>query len=167
MLAGRVHGSGPYGWQGQHGDLGTYVRNTISRLGGRGLEEGQMHALVEYLERMPAPPVLPEALPVDRARAIARGRELFFGASGCSGCHVDARGTDRHVHDIGTKVAADEKADFDTPTLRFVKGTAPYFHDGRYKTLADLLADESSKMGSSARLDARDRDALAAFVETL
>ena len=36
---------------------------------------------------------------------------------------------------------ADRDPKFETPTLRFVSGTAPYFHDGRYRTLRELLVE--------------------------
>jgi cytochrome c peroxidase len=57
--------------------------------------------------------------------------------------------------------------EFDTPSLRFVAGTAPYFHDGRYKTLDDVLTAPDHAMGESTRLTRRDRAALVAYLETL
>ena len=56
---------------------------------------------------------------------------------------------------------------FDTPSLRFIGGTAPYFHDGRYKTLDDLLLAPDHVMGDSTRLSRQDRAALVAYLETL
>ena len=50
----------------------------------------------------------------------------------------------------GAKVAICEASLlFDTPSLQFVGGTAPYFHDGRYPTLIDLLDanDEQIRRG--------------------
>ncbi|MFO0548851.1 MAG: c-type cytochrome [Polyangiaceae bacterium] len=91
---------------------------------------------------------------------VARGRQLF-GEAGCAACHLEGSGTDGEMHALGAS------ASVDTPTLRFISGTAPYFHDGRYLTLEDLLADPDSKMGTSAALPASDRDALAAYLETL
>ena len=56
---------------------------------------------------------------------------------------------------------------FDTPSLRFIRGTAPYFHDGRYPTLEALLADPASTMGHTASLQEPDRAALAAYLRSL
>jgi len=56
---------------------------------------------------------------------------------------------------------------FDTPTLRFIRGSAPYFHDGRYPTLEALLSDPGSRMGHSAALPEADRAALVAYLRTL
>ena len=56
---------------------------------------------------------------------------------------------------------------FDTPSLRFVSGTAPYFHDGRYATLRDLLASTDHDMGHTMHLSHGEREALAAYLESL
>jgi cytochrome c peroxidase len=56
---------------------------------------------------------------------------------------------------------------FDTPSLRFIRGTAPYFHDGRYPTLEALLEDPTSTMGHADTLSVQDRAALAAYLRTL
>ena len=37
------------------------------------------------------------------------------------------------------------KGAFKTPTLRYLNTTAPYFHDGRYKTLSEAVSHYSSK----------------------
>ena len=63
--------------------------------------------------------------------------------------------------------AKDIQTSFDTPSLEFIGGTAPYFHDGRYATLEALLADPESSMGHSASLPAEDRAALAAYLRSL
>jgi len=36
--------------------------------------------------------------------------------------------------------------EFDTPALRWVAATPPYFHDGRHATLLDLLRDPTHGM---------------------
>jgi mono/diheme cytochrome c family protein len=168
MLAGRARTTAPYGWQGKHGDLKSYLGNTFSRLGGTGLHQGgpgELEALITYLEKLPGPAV--GEAPASAAE-IARGKELFFGAAqGCASCHLDGVGIDGSPHDVGSKVTADLEPKFDTPSLRFVRGSGPYFHDGRYPTLRDLLSSPETKMGHTAHLAQRDVAALAAFLETL
>ena len=78
-----------------------------------------------------------------------QGRALFHAEeTGCAKCHVNG-GTDAKTYDLGTKSAGDKDDKFDTPSLRFVGGTAPYFHDGRYDTLLDLLTSTDSQMTPS------------------
>jgi hypothetical protein len=56
---------------------------------------------------------------------------------------------------------------FDTPSLAFVGGTAPYFHDGRYATLDALLVESDGKMGHTHALSREDRAAMIAHLESL
>jgi cytochrome c peroxidase len=153
-LAGRVHGTAPYGWTRNMGTLPEYVGSTVERLGGSGLSGDELAALASFVERMPAPAV------VATADDVSRGRRVFE-ASGCSDCHRDVLGTDHLAHEVGGGAA------FDTPSLRFVGRSAPYFHDGRYPSLDALLSDPTSEMGRTAAISADDRRALASFLESL
>jgi cytochrome c peroxidase len=166
MLAGRMGHTAPYGWNGQRPDLTDYVQTTVGRLGGAGISQPLIASIVDYLGAVPPPPA--PAQGGDATERVARGRRLFFDAAqGCSSCHVGATGTDQHQHDVGSQAKGDDTAKFDTPTLRFVRGTGPWFHDGRYSSLDELLAARDSKMGHSAQLPPDDRAALAAFLESL
>jgi YVTN family beta-propeller protein len=53
--------------------------------------------------------------------------------------------------------------DFDTPTLRGIFATAPYFHDGSSATLDDVVA----RLSFSSTLSAADQADLVAFLKTL
>jgi cytochrome c peroxidase len=68
---------------------------------------------------------------------------------------------------VGSRAPGDAVGAFDTPSLRFVGGTAPYFHDGRYPTLRSLLASKDGPMGAARNRSAEDLDALEAFVQSL
>lgn len=52
-----------------------------------------------------------------------------------------------------------------TPSLRNVEATPPYMHDARHATLGDVLA--AYRLGSGAALDAAERAALLALLESL
>jgi DNA-binding beta-propeller fold protein YncE len=153
MLAGRLGKTSPYGWEGTSKTVDAYIKNTVSNLGGHGLDDSELEALSRFLLSTKGPHVT-------AAADVERGRQLFD--QGCSSCHVGGM-TDSTLHGFG---GADSMR-ADTPSLQFVRGTAPYFHDGRYKTLEALLADPGSIMGQSALLPASDRAALAAYLRTL
>ncbi len=77
-------------------------------------------------------------------------------------CHTEGRAyTDGTVHDVSSGIA------LETPSLRFVAGTPPYFHDGRYATLRDLIAGSAGKMGETKHLGEDDLAALEAYIKTL
>ncbi len=82
-----------------------------------------------------------------------RGLELFRGKARCVRCHSGFNFTDEKFHNLGigwdnnkvdlarymvTKNPEDIGA-FKTPTLREIARSAPYMHDGRFKTLADVV----------------------------
>ena len=63
---------------------------------------------------------------------------------------------------------------YKTPSLRNVEKTAPYFHDGRFSTLAEVVeyynqppADNGANELKTLQLDAQERAQLVAFLQTL
>jgi mono/diheme cytochrome c family protein/DNA-binding beta-propeller fold protein YncE len=163
MLAGRVAHTAPYGWEGDRSTLADYIGNTVTRLGGRGLPAEDVDALAKYL-LVASPPPARAAAPVDRELA-ERGRLLFEeGKDACASCHLGDESTDSAKHDLGGSFTP---SPLDTPSLRSVAGTAPYFHDGRYPSLEALLGDMNSRMGHSFAMQQAERAALAAYLRTL
>ncbi|MEZ4226113.1 MAG: c-type cytochrome [Polyangiaceae bacterium] len=164
MLAGRLSRTAPYGWDGAGADVETHLSHTFQRLGGAGLNEKELSALLSYVATLPTPP----SLPTPDAPRLERGRQLFFAkASGCAGCHGGDVSSDGKRHDVKSRAKSDGHERFDTPSLRFIAGTAPYFHDGRYQTLEQLLRESDGKMGHTAHLSEQDVKDLAAFLRTL
>ena len=165
MLAGRLEGTEPFAWSGTSSRVADHLEHTFQRLGGSGLGDREREAIANYCLTMKAFGAPPRA----DARA-ARGKQIFESAeAACASCHAGAGGlfTDRKKHDVGSQTLTDDEATFDTPSLRFVGGTAPYFHDGRYATLHDVLVGSSGKMGKTAQLSPEDLDSLEAYLKTL
>jgi DNA-binding beta-propeller fold protein YncE len=161
MLAGRLAGTQPYGWEGDRPTLADYIANTVTRLGGQGLKQAELEDLSKFLLTVAGPPT---GRPGD---VVLRGEVLFDDPEqGCAGCHLGATTTDGAAHGVAPDARSSVQS-FDTPSLRFIGGTAPYFHDGRYPTLEALLADPSSTMGHTASLPEPDRAALAAYLRSL
>ena len=165
MLAGRVDGTAPYGWSGEHDTLTTHIQSTVKNLGGTGLPQGKVEALAQYVASMKAPPK--HVARAAAGRLAARGKGIFESSeAGCSSCHVgDSRFTDHETHSL-----ANGSVLFDTPSLAFVGQTAPYFHDGRFMTLEAVVAacDEPTvKMGHTSHLGEDDRRALVAYLRSL
>lgn len=94
------------------------------------------------------------------------GREVFFSEKAeCFHCHGTVLLTDHKFHDIGLDLepsdlgygATTEKnydnGKFKTPTLRNVELTSPYMHDGRFKTLEEVVEHYNSGVKKSPNLD--------------
>jgi hypothetical protein len=162
-LSGRLEF--PFNWNGSNDTLGENVARTLRRLGGSGLPLDELNALVAWLSRGLTVPSRPSSR---LNPAQLRGRALFAGAARCDGCHDPARNfTDGAVHALGGLRDDESQRAFDTPSLRLVGFTAPYFHDGRYGSLRALLTDPRHRMGALDALSTDERSALEAYLLTL
>jgi len=127
----------------------------------------QLDALAAYLASIEVrvPPTIGDA------ETISLGNSLFT-SLGCNTCHVPPLYTDRKLHDVGTGDIAVEKNShergtmFDTPSLRGVWQTAPYFHDGTAATLQQVF-----QMGTTHNvfdnIDGSELKALIDFIRAL
>ena len=122
------------------------------------------------------------------------GHGIFFGEAGdCFHCHKDPLFTDNEKHNNGLDtvyvdnglgdLTLDPKDDgkFRTPTLRNIALTAPYMHDGRFKTLREVIVHYSEGLqphpnidpllknvvDGGVRLSNKEIDDLIAFLHTL
>lgn len=169
MLAGRVEGTAPYGWNGEHASLAIHIKSTLKNLEGTGLGERELEALSAYVSSMHAPPKRAAT-----SETIARGQAIFRSSeTGCSSCHVeDTHFTDlgtHHIPTIGQRFQPGPSL-FDTPSLAFVGQSAPYFHDGRFATLEDVVDGcerPDTAMGKTKHLAPEDRRALVAYLRSL
>jgi YVTN family beta-propeller protein len=107
-----------------------------------------------------------------------RGKALFFDAkTRCATCHSGPYYTDSSlskpfkVHDVGTGGGADEKIGprYDTPTLLGVYRVHAYLHDGRAKTLHEVLTvhNTGDRHGTTSHLTPAEVDDLVAFLKSL
>ena len=165
MLAGRLSGAAPYGWNGDAADVSTHLVQTFKRLGGKGITGDDKEALMAYVGSLRAPPPrkAKDASSVERGLAIFRSPQAE-----CSSCHGEGGDLPDGVsHDVKSRAGADLRSKFDTPSLRFVSGSAPYFHDGRYKDLHTLLTKSDGKMGHTKHLAPSELADLEAYLESL
>ena len=99
--------------------------------------------------------------------AAVRGLELFRGKARCILCHNGPNFTDNRFHNLGVPQvgplkedqgrylvtrAQKDKGAFKTPTLRSVIETAPYMHDGVFKTLEEVIDFFDSGGGNNPNL---------------
>ena len=102
-----------------------------------------------------------------------RGATLFYGQSGCSGCHTGALQTDLEFHNIAapqigggrsTFVPLDvgrgditgnteDHFKFRTPSLRNIELEAPYFHNGAFAELEDAVLHHVDPLASLKSYD--------------
>lgn len=105
------------------------------------------------------------------------GEKLFLGKARCAECHIPSQAfTDHQMHDLKLErfyrigVASNDfvplpDGPIKTFTLRGIKDSPPYLHDGRLPTLADTVEFFNLVLGT--RLTAAEKDALHAYLLTL
>jgi hypothetical protein len=167
-----AHLLAPYGHDGRTLSLSEFVRNVIvNEFAGDEPSREVLDAVVAYIEDIDFIPnprigVAGHLSPAQASDSELRGEALFYkpfaqdpGLS-CAGCHIpDAAFVDHRQHDVGSG------GSFKTPTLLNANDNAPYFHDGRYTSYAQVVAffDRMFYLG----LSAQDRQDLVAYLHAI
>ncbi len=167
-----VRYTAPYGRDGRVASLSEFTRGVVEgEFGGAPIPPARLAALVRYLHDLD---FLPNRNLDDHNRLTARAGEAahrgekIFDAH-CAGCHPPSSYfTDGKTHRVGSgKRASPYSFDdgYDTPTLLGILESAPYFHDGRAATLADVVKffDEREQL----HLSAEARADLVAYLEAI
>ncbi len=141
------------------------------QVGGRQLDKPSTNRMGDFMSIVGFPP----APKLDRfGRLIAsatpaekRGEELFFGKAQCASCHPAPFYTDNRMHDLRVEEFYTGRAEgwAKTFSLRGIKDSPPYFHDGRLLTLEDTVEFFNLLLG--ANLTAAEKRDLTAFLRCL
>lgn len=96
-----------------------------------------------------------------------RGEELFFGKAQCAVCHPAPFYLDDKMHDLHLEEFLTEPGDgpIKTFTLRGIKDSPPYLHDGRCLTLEDTV--EFFNLVLELKLTSPEKSDLVAFMRCL
>lgn len=158
------------------GDMVTAAKKGINFLdrGGQVSAMGQLQTMLDF---PPAPKLnLLGKLDPDKANEQElRGQELFFGKAQCGVCHPAPHYLDNLMHDLHLERFYEAKMvndHFDhaagpikTFTLRGIKDSPPFLHDGRLMTLEDTV--EFFNLVLQTKLTDEEKAALVAFMRCL
>ena len=127
-------------------------------------------AQMENMFDFPPAPKLNLEGRLDRAKATeaeVRGEELFFGKARCATCHQPPTYMDQQMHDLQVERFVNESpaGPIKTFTLRGIKDSPPYLHDGRCFTLEDTV--EFFNLVFGLQLTAQEKADLVAFMRVL
>lgn len=159
-----------WSWAGTIPAIETNIRGIIvNRMKGAEPSKETLDALAAYVKSLPNPIAQflnADGMPRDFAPAdVKRGFAIFSGKGGCMTCHLPASYDKKDVEDVGSG------GPFKVPSLRSVSKTAPYFHDGRFKTLEEaatfMFEFHAKKTSSDAKLSDTERNDLVAFLRAL
>ena len=143
----------------------------------RASQVAMMAQMQNLLDFPPAPKLDPFGrLILEKATEQERkGQEIFFGKGRCAECHAPPFYLDNRMHDLrlerfyAPETVNDQRNIADGPiktfTLRGIKDSPPYHHDGRLLTLEDTV--EFFNLVLQTRLTDDEKQALVAFLRVL
>lgn len=135
------------------------------------IQVSHMAQMQNMFDFPPAPKLDPVTGRLDRTKATAsevRGEQVFFGKGQCSACHPPPSYLDNQLHDLHLeRFLKNEPGDgpIKTFTLRGIKESPPYLHDGRCLTLEDTV--EFFNIVLHLRLNQDEKHDLVAFMRQL
>ena len=142
------------------------------QIGGRQLDRVSTNRMGDFnsIIAFPPAPKLDRFGRLDPDKATAaelRGEEIFHGKAQCAECHPPPYYLDNQMHDLRVEELYPGRAEgwAKTFSLRGIKDSPPYFHDGRLPTLEDTV--EFFNLLFHTRLTAQEKDDLVSFLLTL
>jgi CxxC motif-containing protein (DUF1111 family) len=125
--------------------------------------------LVAFLATVTYPPNPNRAPGGGLSPSARRGEQLFRGDAGCVACHAPPYYTSEVVVDVGLGSPTDLYSGFNPPSLLGLYDKAPYLHDGRARTLREVLEryHRPEKLGARRALTAQDLNALIDYLNSL
>ena len=156
--------TGPWTWHGAKTNLRDALRQSFeTTMRGPEPTDDELDALTAYLKTIDF--VKPPA--VDRD-AVARGQAIFQ-AKQCNACHAPPSFSSNEVYEVGIESKDDEHKGFNPPSLRNVARRAPFLHDGRARTLEEVLKvhHRPSQLSGETDLTAQQLADLIQFLKSL
>lgn len=136
-----VSKTAPYMWHGWQKDLPFAARKSMTEsMLGPEPSRADVEALVAYLGTISSPPNSYRNADGSLTEAQKRGESVFRNTrANCSKCHNGEQFTDNRIHDVKTGARNDVYKGYNTPSLIGVGDRIRWLHDGRAKTLEDVL----------------------------
>jgi cytochrome c peroxidase len=134
------------------------------------IQVSHMAQMQNMLGFPPAPNLTPlgHLDPQRATQSESRGEKLFFGKAQCAACHPAPFYLDNEMHDLHLeRFLRDEAGDgpIKSFTLRGIKDSPPYLHDGRLLTLEDTV--EFFNLVLTLKLTKDEKQDLVAFLRQL
>jgi DNA-binding beta-propeller fold protein YncE/cytochrome c len=163
--------TGPWTWHGWQTSLEeSIVKSFDTTMRGKKPSADDTRALMAYMATL-SPPPNPNR-PADGALSAAaeRGKAVFNSEkAGCANCHSGPHFTDGELHEVGLGSKTDRYKGFNTPSLVGLYHKPRLLHDGRVRTLEELLTGphNPAKVTGQGDLTPDERRDLIEYLKTL
>jgi YVTN family beta-propeller protein len=167
----RVSKTGPWTWHGWQTSLeDAAVESFTKSMQGERPSADDLKAVVAFLETLDYPrnPNLPPD--GELSGAALRGRDVFRSTkAACNTCHGGPEYTDGKIHEVGLEEPDDAYRGYNPPSLRGLYDKDPYLHDGRARSLREVLEEphDPELVTGLGRLSDEELSDLIAYLKTL
>lgn len=167
----RVTRTGPWTWHGWQDSIeDAAVESFTKSMRGKQPSADDVRAVAAYLDTLDYPPNPYRNPDGSLTEAARRGETVFRSAkAACQTCHAGPEFTDGKVHVVGLEEPDDAYRGYNPPSLRGLYDKDPYLHDGRAKSLRDLLTGphDPETVNGSGPLSEQELDDLIAYLKSL
>lgn len=157
--------TGPWTWHGWQKDLADATQGSFR--GTMALNPLNREELADVLAYLKTIDFVPPPAPAD-AEAAKRGA-VVFRSRACGDCHAPPAYASKDVVVTGLEAPGDAYKGYNVPPLRGVGRRGPWLHDGRARTLLEVLEKHHrpSTLNRTPDLSPAEAKDLAAFLESL
>jgi YVTN family beta-propeller protein len=163
--------TGPWFWHGWAKDLNAALKQSLTEtMLGKSPSDDDVKALRAFLETLTYPPNPYRTSDGALTEGAKRGETVFKSdKAGCIRCHSGTYFTDGKVHEVGTGERGDVYRGYKPPSLMGVHSRLLLLHDGRAKSLEDLLkgAHNPAKVTHKGDLTASELSDLVEYLKSL
>jgi cytochrome c peroxidase len=161
--------TGPWTWHGRQEDLGaSVVKSFTTTMFGPRPTPAETAAVLAYLDTLKPPPNPHREADGTLSLSAQRGEQLFKGKATCARCHREPFYTTPAVYDVKLIAEGSPYKTFNPPSLLNVFERGPYLHDGRARSLDDVLQKHHRpELVGGEKLTDAERADLIAFLRSL
>ena len=166
-----VHETSPWTWHGWQTDLRDAMHKSFTKtMLGRPISDADAQAVLAFLQQLQPPPNPFRDRDGLLTAAAERGKAVFESTqAGCATCHSGPHFTDGKIHDVGLGSEDDAYRGFNTPSLRGVYRKVRLLHNGRGRSLEQILTNQhaAENVAGEGRLSDEQLNDLIAYLKSL
>lgn len=161
----------PWTWHGWQTSLPNAMEKSLtSTMQGDAPTDAETRDMIAYLKTLKAPPNPFRKPNGELSAGATRGKVVFESdTAGCTNCHSGPHFTDHEIHDVGLGETGAGTRGYNTPSLVGAYRKVIYLHDGRSRSLEDLLSGPHApeKVTGNGALTETQRADLIEYVKSL
>lgn len=167
----KLHETSPWTWHGWQTDKKDAMKRSFTKtMQGPPINDEDVKSILTYLETLDIPASPYRQSDGSLSAAARRGEEIFRSdKAGCATCHSGSLYTDGQIHDVGLGGEKDRYKGYNTPMLTGLYRKVRFLHDGRTKSLDEVLTNYHApeKVSGQGKLTEQELGDLIEYLKSL